>query len=150
MEEATGIPVSYHEEDIWGGRKRGVFTPIKRNTKVLNDFEKVLGNGQPVDLRIKNPNGELEKTSQENFSNLIEEGKKSQNSPKQICYQPLNEENKKYQKKVDKQEQKPIANPLGSSHSNFPTNLIIGGAVSLVVIGLATFLIIKNGKKTVG
>jgi len=68
MEEGTGVPVSYHEEDIGGGRKRGVFTPIKKNTEILTDFEKALGNGQSVNFQIENPDEKLVKVSKEEFA----------------------------------------------------------------------------------
>jgi len=76
MEEGTGIPVSFHWED---GKKRGVFTPIKKNIEILNDFEKVLGNGQPVNFQIKNSDGELTKVSKEEFVNWMIEGKEEKN-----------------------------------------------------------------------
>jgi hypothetical protein len=63
MEEGTGIPVSFQWKDIGGGRKRGVFTP-----KVLRDFEKTFGNGQPVNFQIKSSDGKLIKVSKEEFA----------------------------------------------------------------------------------
>lgn len=75
MEEGTGIPVSYYEEDIGGGRKRGVFTPFKKNMEILTDFEKALGQGEPVNFQIKNSDGELKKVSKEEFANWMIEGK---------------------------------------------------------------------------
>src|ERR1043166_4077680 len=80
MEEGTGVPVSFHWED---GKKRGVFTPIKKNIKILTDFEKALGNGQPVNFKIKNPDGELRKVSKEEFANWMTEGKEEKTPPKE-------------------------------------------------------------------
>jgi len=76
MEEGTGIPVSFHWED---GKKRGVFTPIKKNMEILTDFEKALGNGQPVNFQIKGSDGELRKVSKEEFAEWMTEGKEEKN-----------------------------------------------------------------------
>jgi len=79
FEEGTGIPVSFHWEDVGGGRKKGVLTPIKKNIKILTDLEKVLGNGQPVNFEIKGPDGELKKENREEFAEWMTERKEEKN-----------------------------------------------------------------------
>jgi len=77
FKEKVGIPVSFHWEDIGGGEKRGVLTPIKKNMEILDEFEK--GLSQPVDFEIKGSDGELRKVSKEEFANWMTEGKEEKN-----------------------------------------------------------------------
>jgi len=47
------------------------YEKFTHNIKILTDFEKALsnlGNGQPVDFKIKDPNGEIKKVSKEEFA----------------------------------------------------------------------------------
>src|SRR5438045_464926 len=77
--ENIGIFVSYYEEDIGGGKKRGILTTIKKNIEIFDGLEKALGNGQPVSFKIKGADGELRKVSKEEFANWITEGKEEKN-----------------------------------------------------------------------
>lgn len=54
----------------------------EKNIKILTDFEKglqVLGNGQPVNFKIKGSDGELKKVSKEEFARWMTEGKEEEN-----------------------------------------------------------------------
>jgi len=75
--------LSFHWKDIGGGKKRGVLTPIKKNVKILNDYEKILVNGQPVNFQIKNSDGELIKVSKEEFAKWMENEKNVKTPPKE-------------------------------------------------------------------
>jgi len=78
--------LSFHWEDIGGGKEKGVLTPIKKNIKILTDFEKdlkVLGNDQPVNFKIEGPDEELKKVSKEEFANWMTEGKDIKTPPKE-------------------------------------------------------------------
>jgi len=47
--------------------------------KILTDFEKALGQGEPVNFQIKNSDGELKKVSKEEFANWMMEEKEEKN-----------------------------------------------------------------------
>jgi len=55
----------------------------ENNIKILTDFEKALGNSQPVSLKIENPEGELIKVSKEEFAKWMEEGENIKTPPKE-------------------------------------------------------------------
>ena len=55
----------------------------EKNIKILTDFEKALGNGQPVNFKIENSDGELKKVSKERFAKWMEEDKNIKTPPKE-------------------------------------------------------------------